>query len=74
MVIDHVAFDDGHQTCDCSTYLRIGLDLANTLGIVSCSATQYKLRLYFLFSVEGGLGQESFKTNYSQHSDLKKVC
>ena len=28
MVIDHVDADDGHQTCDFSTYLRIGLDLA----------------------------------------------
>ena len=36
MVIDHMACEDGQQTCGCSTYLRIGLDvLANTLGIVS---------------------------------------
>ena len=70
MVTDHLACEDGLQTCDCSTYLRIGLDLANTLGIV----TSQLLQLYFLFSVEGGLGQESFRTNYSQHSSLMKVC
>ena len=30
-----MAGEDGHQTCDCLAYLRIGLDLANPLGIVS---------------------------------------
>ena len=30
-----MACEDGHQTCECSNYLRIGLDLANTLGRVS---------------------------------------
>ena len=34
-MFDHVANKNGHQTCDCSTYLRIGLDLTNTLGIAS---------------------------------------
>ena len=46
MVINHKAWEDGHQTCDCLTYLRIGFDLANTSDI----GNSQLLQLYFLFS------------------------
>ena len=56
-MINYVACEDGHQTCDCSTYLRIELDLANTLGIVS----YYECNFIFCSVLKEDLGKSALE-------------
>ena len=70
VVIDQVACEDGQQTCDCSTYLRIALDLANFLGIVS------KCNFIFCSVLKEGLGKSALEqtTSISNILASMKVC